>query len=182
MRRGRRASSRCRRMLKRSCRMEHGSDHAGRSGIPGRVGAHDRGRPDGQGAAGRAAIRLMTNLQIYWDQVLDGSERACGGTDDRGARSARRRCTSADIRNRLICASPGDLDYDYDRVSLTGPFQHQRGNYTRFGNVTPLVQGNDNRFVIFGAARRSPRSSMREAARAARRTGSAITSSMRMDM
>ena len=37
-------------------------------------------------------------------------------------------------------ASPGDLDYDYDRVSLTGPFQHQRGNYTRMGDVTALVQ------------------------------------------
>jgi hypothetical protein len=48
-------------------------------------------------------------------------------------------------------ASPGDLDYDYDRVSLTGPFQHQRGNYTRFGDVTELVKGIDDRYVIFGS-------------------------------
>jgi hypothetical protein len=48
-------------------------------------------------------------------------------------------------------ASPGDLDYDYDRVSLTGPFQHQRGNYTRFGDVTSLVKGIDDRYAIFGS-------------------------------
>ncbi len=48
-------------------------------------------------------------------------------------------------------ASPGDLDYDYNRVSLTGPFQHQRGNYTRMGDVTPLVEGIDDRYVIFGS-------------------------------
>ena len=48
-------------------------------------------------------------------------------------------------------ASPGDLDYDYDRVSLTGPFQHQRGNYTRFGDVTALLKGIDDRYAIFGS-------------------------------
>ena len=47
--------------------------------------------------------------------------------------------------------SPGDLDYDYDRVSLTGPFQHQRGNYTHLGNVTALVNGIDDRYAIFGS-------------------------------
>ncbi len=47
-------------------------------------------------------------------------------------------------------ASPGDLDYDYDRVSLTGPFQHERGNYSRYGDVTALVKGIDDRYAIFG--------------------------------
>jgi len=48
-------------------------------------------------------------------------------------------------------ASSGDLDYDYNRVSLTGPFQRQRGNYTRMGDVTELVKGVDDRYVIFGS-------------------------------
>jgi hypothetical protein len=47
--------------------------------------------------------------------------------------------------------SPGDLDYDYNLVSLTGPFQHQRGNYTRMGDVTELVKGVDDRYAIFGS-------------------------------
>ena len=48
-------------------------------------------------------------------------------------------------------ASPGDLDYDYDRVSLTGQFQRERGEYTRFGDVTALVKAIDDRYVIFGS-------------------------------
>ena len=48
-------------------------------------------------------------------------------------------------------ASPGDLDYDYNLVSLTGPFQRERGNYTRMGDVTPLLKIIDDRFVVFGS-------------------------------
>ena len=36
-------------------------------------------------------------------------------------------------------------------MSLTGPFQHQRGNYTRMGDVTALVKGIDDRYAIFGS-------------------------------
>ena len=43
------------------------------------------------------------------------------------------------------------LNYDYERVSVTGPFQHQRGNYTRMGDVTALVKGIDDRYAIFGS-------------------------------
>jgi len=47
--------------------------------------------------------------------------------------------------------STGDLDYDYNLVSLTGSYQHERGNYTRMGDVTPLLTAIDNRFVVFGS-------------------------------
>ena len=50
-----------------------------------------------------------------------------------------------------MAPSPGDLTYDYNLVSLTGPFQHERGSYTHFGDVTPLLTGVDNRFAIFGS-------------------------------
>ena len=100
--------------------------------------------------AGTRRIRLMTNLQIYWDQVLiDQSE-------DAKDRTAEMPLASATLRFRgypkqIEGASDGDLDYDYNRVSLTGSFQRERGNYTRMGDVTPLVEGIDDRFVIFGS-------------------------------
>jgi tetratricopeptide (TPR) repeat protein len=100
--------------------------------------------------AGTRRIRLMTNLQVYWDQVLiDQSE-------DARAQTAEMPLASATLRFRgypkqIEGASPGDLDYDYDRVSLTGSFQRERGNYTRMGDVTPLVKSIDDRFVIFGS-------------------------------
>jgi tetratricopeptide (TPR) repeat protein len=100
--------------------------------------------------AGARRIRLMTNLQLYWDQVLiDNNAEA-------EAHTAEVPLTSATLHFRgyptqIEGASPGDLDYDYERVSLTGPFQRERGNYTRLGDVTELVKGIDDRFVIFGS-------------------------------
>lgn len=100
--------------------------------------------------AGTRRIRLITNLQIYWDQVLiDQSEGA-------EARATELPLSAAALHFRgfpkeIDLPSPGDLDYNYDVVSLTGPFQRERGNYTHLGEVTPLVQNKDDHFVIFGA-------------------------------
>ena len=100
--------------------------------------------------AGARKVRLVTNLEIYWDQVLiDNNAEAV-------ARTAEVPLATATLHFRgypkqIDLASNGDLDYDYDRVSLTGPFQHERGNYTRFGDVTELVKGIDDRYAIFGS-------------------------------
>jgi tetratricopeptide (TPR) repeat protein len=100
--------------------------------------------------AGAHRIRLVTNLEIYWDQVLiDQSSNA-------EARTAELPLATATLHFRgypkqIDLASNGDLDYDYDRVSLTGPFQHQRGSYTHMGDVTPLLKAIDDRYVIFGS-------------------------------
>jgi Tfp pilus assembly protein PilF len=100
--------------------------------------------------AGARRIRLTTNLEIYWDQVLvdNNAEAETRATEvPLGLATLHFRGYPLQIEG----ASPGDLDYDYNRVSLTGPFQHQRGNYTRMGDVTELVSGIDNRLVIFGS-------------------------------
>ena len=100
--------------------------------------------------AGTRKIRLLTNLEIYWDQVLiDQSADAETKTTD--VPMALATLHFRGYPKQIEGASPGDLDYDYDRVSLTGPFQHQRGNYTRMGDVTALVKGIDDRFAIFGS-------------------------------
>jgi hypothetical protein len=99
---------------------------------------------------GTRRIRLMTNLQIYWDQVLiDQSTNA-------EARTTEIPLASATLRFRgypkeIDLPSPGDLDYNYDLVSLTGPFQHERGSYTRMGDVTPLLKNISDRFAVFGS-------------------------------
>jgi tetratricopeptide (TPR) repeat protein len=100
--------------------------------------------------AGARKIRLVTNLEIYWDQVLiDNSADAAVNTTEVPLAAATLHFRG--YPKQIDGASPGDLDYDYDRVSLTGPFQHQRGNYTRMGDVTPLLKGIDDRYVIFGS-------------------------------
>ncbi len=101
---------------------------------------------------GSHRIRIVTNLQIYWDQVLVDD-----GPNDRAmVLETEVPLANATLRfhgypRQIEGASPGDLNYDYNEVSLTGPFQRQRGSYTRFGDVTPLLTGVDNRFAIFGS-------------------------------
>jgi tetratricopeptide (TPR) repeat protein len=99
---------------------------------------------------GTQRIRLMTNLEIYWDQVLvDKSADADAHTTEVPLASATLHFRG--YPKQIEGASPGDLDYDYNLVSLTGPFQRERGNYTHFGDVTPLLKSIDDRFVVFGS-------------------------------
>jgi tetratricopeptide (TPR) repeat protein len=100
--------------------------------------------------AGVHRIRLMTNLEIYWDQILiDDHAQAQSRTFEVPMAAASLRFHG--YPRQIDGASPGDLNYDYNEVSLTGPFQHQRGSYTRIGDVTPLVSGVDDHFAIFGS-------------------------------
>jgi tetratricopeptide (TPR) repeat protein len=100
--------------------------------------------------AGAHTIRLMTNLEIFWDQVLiDQSSHAAFTTAELPLAQATLHFRG--YPTQLEGKSPGDLNYDYDRVSLSGPFQHQQGAYTRMGDVTPLLAGIDDRMVIFGS-------------------------------
>jgi hypothetical protein len=97
-------------------------------------------------------LRIVTNLQIYWDQIL---------VDNGPDRSADIHRTELPLAlstlkfrgypEQIEQQSPGDLTYRYDRISATGPFARQRGEYTHYGNVTPLLQSIDNHFVIFGS-------------------------------
>ena len=102
--------------------------------------------------AGTRRIRLRTNLQIYWDQVLVDN----GADVSAEARQVELPLTSAHLAFRgypkqIDGKTPGDLTYDYQTISATGPFQWQRGSYTRYGEVAPLLQAKDDHYVIFGS-------------------------------
>ena len=101
---------------------------------------------------GVTRLRIRTNLQIYWDQVLVDN----GADTASSARPAELPLALASVQFRgypkqVDGATPGDLTYDYQRISATGPFQWQRGSYTRYGSVTPLLQKRDDQYVIFGS-------------------------------
>jgi tetratricopeptide (TPR) repeat protein len=99
---------------------------------------------------GAHKIRFATNLEIFWDQVLiDNHAEAESHATEVPLASATLHFRGYPLQ--IEGASPGDLDYDYNRVSLTGPFQRERGSYTRMGDVTELVKGIDDRFAIFGS-------------------------------
>ncbi len=96
-------------------------------------------------------IRLRTNLQIYWDQIRvdNGPAVSAGREVDVPLRTAQ--LVFRGYPKQIEGRTPGDLTYDYDRISATGPFQWQRGTYTHYGDVKPLLGARDDRYVIFGS-------------------------------
>jgi hypothetical protein len=96
-------------------------------------------------------IRITSNLQIYWDQVL---------VDNGPAREGDARTTELPLAKATLGfrgyprqvdgETPGDLTYYYEQASTTGPFSRFRGSYTQYGDVTPLLKSIDNQFAIFG--------------------------------
>jgi tetratricopeptide (TPR) repeat protein len=101
---------------------------------------------------GTRRIRLTTNLQIYWDQALIDN----GPDAPQRVRQTELPLASAQLAFRgypeqIDGKTPGDLTYNYEHISQTGPFTRSRGSYTRYGEVTPLLKSVDESFVIFGS-------------------------------
>ncbi|PYY18374.1 MAG: hypothetical protein DMG60_08530 [Acidobacteria bacterium] len=100
---------------------------------------------------GTHKIRIVTNLQIYWDQALI----------DNSAPEQRITVTEVPLAAARLhfhgypradeSRFPGDLNYTYENVSLTGPYARHIGSYTRYGDVLPLLKAADDKFVVFGS-------------------------------
>lgn len=100
---------------------------------------------------GTRKVRITTNLQIYWDQILIDN-----GPGQAAIRTTELPLSSANLAFRgypqqIEGSTPGDLTYNYSNVSLTGPFSRERGAYTRYGDVTQLLATIDDHYVIFGS-------------------------------
>ena len=99
---------------------------------------------------GTTKIRITTNLQVYWDSILI----------DRNAQNGEVQLTAIPLANanlnfyghpRQTEGEPrGNVKYVYEEVSPTGPFARQAGDYTRYGDVRPLLTSFDDRMVVFG--------------------------------
>ena len=100
---------------------------------------------------GTRKIRIATNLQIYWDRALiDNSDH------DSRVRTHEVPLAAARLHFHGYprvdeSRFPGDLNYDYQNVSITGPFARHVGSYTRYGDVLPLLKAVDDKFVVFGS-------------------------------
>ncbi len=100
---------------------------------------------------GTRRIRLTTNLQIYWDQILIDRT-----PDEQTFRSSEIPLASAKLDfhgfpRSIERGKPGDLDYIYEQTSRTGPYTRPVGAYTRTGDVTSLLTKVDDKFVVFGS-------------------------------
>jgi Tfp pilus assembly protein PilF len=93
-------------------------------------------------------VRIVTNMRIYWDQVLvDNSD------ENAPVQMTRLDPVSADLHWRGYSAqvTPDGREpyaYDYSRVSPVAPWKHMAGRYTREGDVRELLLRSDDMFVI----------------------------------
>ena len=100
---------------------------------------------------GTRRVRIVNNLKIYWDAI-----RIDQTPDAREVRVSEVPLAKASLdylgyprEIRLTPAS--DSTYSYNQRSMTGPYAHAAGNYTRFGDVHDLLLRSDDRFAVFGS-------------------------------
>ncbi|MGZ4814761.1 MAG: FG-GAP-like repeat-containing protein [Terriglobales bacterium] len=102
---------------------------------------------------GTQRIRIATNLQIYWDQVLIDRTQSSPEVNlhEVPLASAKLAFHGYPLDRERGKNVPGDHYYTYEVVSPTGPYVRQAGAYTRTGDVLNLVNASDDRFAVFGS-------------------------------
>jgi hypothetical protein len=93
-------------------------------------------------------VRIVTNMRIYWDQILFGTS-----NDDAPTQTTRLDPVKADLHWRGFSAevTPDGREpfgYFYAKVSFTSPWKTMTGHYTREGDVRELLLHSDDMFAI----------------------------------
>lgn len=97
---------------------------------------------------GSHEVRIVTNMRIYWDQIL--VNRFAGVPNHSVHRLSP---ASAELRyvgfpREYSPDGKRPLIYDYDWIDPVAPWKSHVGDYTRFGDVRPLLGDRDDRYVI----------------------------------
>jgi tetratricopeptide (TPR) repeat protein len=100
---------------------------------------------------GTARIRITTNLQVYWDSILI----------DRSSQTKDFKLNQVPLTKAALGfhgyprqiedLPPGNVKYVYEQVSRSGPYARQAGEYTRYGDVLPLLTSFDDKLAVFGS-------------------------------
>jgi Flp pilus assembly protein TadD len=97
---------------------------------------------------GEHEVRIVTNMRIYWDQILVARAVADAPLQivrlDPRAATLGRRGFSAEVRPD----GREPIVYDYAHVSATETWKLMPGDYTREGDVTELIRAADDMFAI----------------------------------
>ena len=91
-------------------------------------------------------VRLVTNMRIYWDQIV-----VANGTTAVAARRVPLRDAVLRWRGFSTVSTPDGREpfgYDYTRVQQDAQWKLMPGRYTREGDVGELIASADDRFAI----------------------------------
>jgi hypothetical protein len=100
---------------------------------------------------GTRRIRIVNNLKIYWDAIR--IDQTPENSEVRVAQVplAKAALDFVGYPREVRLQPASDTIYSYAHRSMTGPYAHAAGNYTRYGNVYDLLSASDDRFVVFGS-------------------------------
>jgi tetratricopeptide (TPR) repeat protein len=105
----------------------------------------------GKVPSGTSRIRIGTNLNIYWDQILIDQTPGLQGIEMQAVPLAEASLRFHGYPRQMDGNPKSDLWYVYDDVSPTGPYARHTGNFTAYGNVLPLLRDVDDQFVIIAS-------------------------------
>lgn len=96
-------------------------------------------------------LRIVTNMEFYWDAAFFSVDEEPAALE-----LTRLSVASADLHYRgysAVLDNPGfgPPGYDYNRVSRAPKWAPMAGKFTRYGDVTELLQDEDDLQVIFGS-------------------------------
>jgi len=100
---------------------------------------------------GTRRIRMTTNLQIYWDDILIGRTAQHQEARVTPVPLARADLSFHGFPLKIEDQPPGNVKYIYEKASATGPYTRPAGAYTRYGDVRPLLGAVDDKFAVFGS-------------------------------
>jgi cytochrome c-type biogenesis protein CcmH/NrfG len=105
---------------------------------------------------GTKKIRITTNLQVYWDNILIDRTKLDGRNLAQSRLLTPVPLVHADLSYhgyplKIEGTPPGNVQYIYEKVSATGPYTRPAGTYTRYGDVLPLLTATDDKLAVFGS-------------------------------
>jgi hypothetical protein len=105
---------------------------------------------------GTKKIRITTNLQVYWDNILVDRTKQDERNQAQSPRLTPVPLVHANLENhgyplKIEGTPPGNVQYIYEKVSAIGPYTRPAGTYTRYGDVLPLLTATDDKLAVFGS-------------------------------
>jgi hypothetical protein len=97
-------------------------------------------------------VRIRTNMEIYWDYIFFSRELSAAPVNSTVLMPA-----SADLHYRGFSRTfrkggrYGPHWFDYSVVDTDPKWRDLSGNYTRYGDVLPLLMSSDNKYIISNA-------------------------------
>jgi hypothetical protein len=93
-------------------------------------------------------VRVVTNMRIYWDQILVDTSDGNSPTQTTQLDPANASLSWRGFSRELSADGREPFSYDYNEVSFTSPWKVMTGRYTREGDVRELLLKSDDIFVI----------------------------------